>query len=122
MAPKGVEFFAGFIRDAQFGPVLSFGLGGIFVELFEEVNFLLLPASERDILSMCRKMKGWEKLKRGFRHLPPVEEKMVVQFLNRFSKWAYEKPSFKEIDLNPIVATQDEVLVVDARIVILNEI
>lgn len=119
MAPSGIELFAGFMRDDQFGPVLSFGLGGLFVELIGEVQFVLLPASNADILNMCRKIKGWDKIRRGFRHLPPVEESEVVSFLQKFAGWTLENRYVKEVDLNPIVAHSGGITVVDARMSIM---
>ncbi|MGC8719381.1 MAG: acetate--CoA ligase family protein [Thermodesulforhabdaceae bacterium] len=121
MAPSGIELFAGFMRDDHFGPVMTFGIGGLFVELMGEVQFVLLPASNIDILNMCRKIRGWDKLQRGFRKFAPVDESMLVNFLQKFGEWTLAKRYVKEVDLNPVVAYANGIMVVDARISVLQQ-
>ncbi len=116
MISGAFELFVGFKRDTHFGPILVFGLGGIMVELLKEVHFCLLPARDREILNMCRKVKGWQLLCKGFRNFPPLKEKMILDFLKAFSSYFIEKDLVKEVDLNPIMVKGDELVVVDARI------
>ncbi len=116
-APKGMEFIVGFMQDVSFGPILSFGLGGVFVELLGEVQFSLLPATPRDILSMCRRLRKWSTLCRGFRQVPAIGESAVVSFLSRFASWAISQHELLEADINPFIVRSQDIAIVDARMV-----
>ncbi len=117
MAPRGTEFFIGFQRHPQFGPVLSFGMGGVWLELFHVVAFRLLPARGVDFLEMASELKGWDKLRAGFRNFPPVDENQVVDLLGRISALVLARPDIMEMDLNPVIAAASGMVVLDARIV-----
>jgi acetyltransferase len=116
MAAPGVELLIGLNRDPQFGPVIMFGLGGVAVELFRDVSMNLLPLTREHASAMLRQIRGAPLLK-GFRGRPPIDENAIVEGLLRISAIAEEHPEIVEIDLNPVIAYPDGMLVVDARII-----
>ncbi len=116
MASPGLEVIVGMNRDPQFGPAILFGLGGIMVEIFQDVSLRLLPLSRNDALAMIKEIKGY-KLISGFRGQPPVDEQTLADCLLSVAQMAEENPAIMEIDLNPVLAYPDGILVVDARII-----
>lgn len=117
MAESGAEFFVGYQRHPQFGPVLTFGLGGVFLELFKDVAFRLLPASAADFEEMLSELKSWPKLRDGFRALPPIDEDTVVRLLERVSAFLLDHPDITELDLNPVIMARGGPIVADATVV-----
>jgi acetate---CoA ligase (ADP-forming) subunit beta len=117
MAPAGAELFIGAQRHQSFGPVISFGVGGVWLELFKDVTFRLLPAKRSDLQEMLSELKTWPKLRAGFRNLPPANPEHVIDLLGHLADFFLQREDFLEIDLNPIMAYPDHSLVVDARIV-----
>ncbi|MBW1608244.1 MAG: acetate--CoA ligase family protein [Deltaproteobacteria bacterium] len=116
MAPPGMEIIVGMNRDPQFGPIILFGLGGIMVEIFQDVSIRLLPFSRDDALDMIREIKGYELIS-GYRGQPPVDEEALADCLLSVAQMAEKHPEIVEIDLNPVMAYPDGILVVDARII-----
>jgi len=116
MAAPGVELVLGMIRGPQFGPVIMFGLGGVTVELFRDVSMSLFPLTRDAARAMLGQIKGAPLLK-GFRGSPPIDEDAVVEGLLRIAGIAAEHPEIAEIDLNPVIAYPEGMLVVDARII-----
>ena len=116
MAAPGVELVLGMIRDPQFGPVIMFGLGGVTVELFRDVSMSLFPLTRDAARAMLGQIKGAPLLK-GFRGSLPIDEDAVVDGLLRIAGIAVEHPEIAEIDLNPVIAYPEGMLVVDARII-----
>jgi acyl-CoA synthetase (NDP forming) len=119
MVPQGIEIVMGMIKDPNFGPVLMFGLGGIFVEVFKDVAFRIVPLERRDASEMIKEIKGYRILK-GFRTQNPVDTRYLENMLLKLSAYVEDKPEFKEIDINPIFAYTEGAVVVDARIVLEN--
>jgi len=117
MARPGTEVIIGMSKDAQFGPVIMFGLGGILVELLQDVSFRIVPLVRRDAAEMIREIKGY-KLLEGFRSQEPADVKALEDLLLKVSEFVEKNPQIKELDLNPIFAYKDGVLAVDARIVL----
>lgn len=117
MAPPGVEIIIGMTKDAQFGPVLMFGLGGIFVEILKDVSFRIVPIERRDAREMIQEIKGYPLLK-GYRGKEPIDIPSVEELLLKVSAFAENHHEIKEIDLNPIFAYKDGAIAVDARIVL----
>ena len=115
MAAPGLELLIGMSRDRQFGPVVMFGLGGVTVELFRDVSMRLLPLSREDACAMVSQIRGAALLK-GFRGRAPIDENCVVDGILRMASIAEEHPEIIEIDLNPVIAYPEGMLVVDARI------
>lgn len=116
MAPPGLEVIVGMNRDPQFGPIILFGLGGIMVEIFQDVSLRLLPFSRNDALDMIREIKGYELIS-GYRGQPPIDEQALADCLLSVAQMAEKHSEIVEIDLNPVMAYPDGILVVDARII-----
>jgi acyl-CoA synthetase (NDP forming) len=117
MARPGVEIIIGMFKDAQFGPVIMFGLGGIFVEVLKDVSFRLIPIEKRDAEEMIGEIKG-KALLQGYRGQEPADIKSLVDVLLKVSALVEKTPEIKEIDLNPVFAYKDAAVAVDARIVL----
>jgi acyl-CoA synthetase (NDP forming) len=117
MAKPGVEVIIGMSKDAQFGPVLMFGLGGIFVEIIKDVSFRIVPLLKRDAGEMVREIKGFPLLK-GYRGSEPVDIENLENLLLKVSKFVEKTPEIKELDLNPIFAYRDGAVAVDARVIL----
>ena len=116
-ARPGTEVIIGMSKDAQFGPVLMFGLGGIFVEVFKDVSFRIVPVSQRDVQEMIQETKGYPLLQ-GYRGKEPANIPVLVEMILKVSKFVEENPQIKELDLNPIFAYADGAVAVDARIIL----
>jgi len=117
MAPPGVEVIVGMSKDPQFGPVLMFGLGGIFVEVLKDVSFRIVPLERRDASEMIREIKGFPVLQ-GIRGAEPVDLSVLEDILLKVSNLAEKAPEIKEMDLNPIFAYKNGALAVDARVIL----
>lgn len=116
-APAGLELIVGMSRDAQFGPVIMFGLGGIFVEVIEDVTLRLVPLKRRDVREMLDEIKG-AKLLGQFRGRPPVDRTALEDLLLKLSDFVAAHPEIEQIDLNPVLAYPNGVLAVDARVIL----
>lgn len=116
MAKKGTEAIIGVVRDPIFGPVLMFGLGGIFVEILEDVAFRAIPLSRHDAELMVDQLKG-RKILAGVRGERPVDKEALVDLLLKVSSIVTAYPQLSELDLNPVIAHPDGYAVVDARII-----
>ena len=117
MAPAGTEVIVGMSKDPQFGPVLMFGLGGIFVEVLKDVAFRIVPLEPRDARQMVRDIKGFPVLE-GVRGQPPADLAALEGLILKLSEFVEAHPEIEELDLNPVFAYADGVIAVDARIVI----
>lgn len=117
MAPAGTEVIVGMSKDPQFGPVLMFGLGGIFVEVLKDVAFRIVPLEPRDARQMVREIKGFPVLQ-GVRGQPPADVAALEGLILKLSEFVEAHPEIEELDLNPVFAYADGVIAVDARIVI----
>jgi acyl-CoA synthetase (NDP forming) len=117
MAKPGVEVIIGMSKDAQFGPVLMFGLGGIFVEIIKDVSFRIVPLLKRDAKEMVREIKGFPLLN-GYRGSEPVDIENLENLLLKVSEFVEKTPEIKELDLNPIFAYKDGAVAVDARVIL----
>jgi acyl-CoA synthetase (NDP forming) len=117
MAKPGVEVIIGMYKDAQFGPVIMFGLGGIFVEVLKDVSFRIIPIVRRDAEEMIKEIKGYALLQ-GYRGQEPAHIPSLVDILLKVSDFVDGTPEIKEIDLNPIFAYKDSAVAADARIVL----
>ncbi|MCD6422219.1 acetate--CoA ligase family protein [bacterium] len=118
MVKKGAEIIVGTKIDATFGPVILVGLGGVFVEVLKDVVFRLCPTSKQRALDALNEIKA-KKLLDGFRDLPPVNKEAVAELVEKLSILAWEYRDYiKEMDINPIIANEDGVWPVDARIIL----
>ena len=117
MISKATEIIIGMIKDPHFGPVVMFGLGGIFVEVLKDISFRILPIEERDAGEMITGIKGYEILK-GARGNPPRDIQAIKEVLLKVSKLTTENPEISEIDLNPIFVFEQGLQVIDARMIL----
>ncbi len=117
MAAPGQECIIGMIRDAQFGPVIMFGLGGIFVEVLKDVSFRVAPLADEDIDEMIREIKGY-KILTGVRGEKPKDIEAIKGVLAKLSEIAINNPEITEIDLNPVIVREKGLSIVDSRVLI----
>ncbi len=117
MLPQTLEVIVGVTKDPQFGPVIMFGLGGIFVEVFKDVSFRIIPVERKDAQEMIQEIKGYPLLM-GYRGREPANIPALVDIILKLSKFVEENPQVKELELNPIFAYKEKALAVDARILL----
>ncbi|MGB8218212.1 MAG: acetate--CoA ligase family protein [Candidatus Methanoperedens sp.] len=113
MAPPGHEIIVGLKKDAQFGHALMFGLGGIFVEVYKDVTFRVVPIDKSDALLMISEIKGYPILK-GIRGRMPADVDAIARVLVSVSDMA-EKENIIELDINPLIVNESGAIAVDAR-------
>jgi acetate---CoA ligase (ADP-forming) len=111
----GKETIVGMSTDPAFGPVLMFGLGGIYVEALADVAFRLQPVSAEDAHDMIGSLRG-RRLLEGVRGEPPVDKDALRDVIQRVSQLVGDHPEIAELDINPLLAFPDGVRAVDARI------
>ena len=115
MVPSGgVETIIGALQDPAFGPLVVFGLGGVTVEVLGDHATRLAPLTDIEARDMVTGLRG-SALLGGYRGSPAVDLDGLVQVLHRVSRLAEDMPEIAELDCNPVIATADGVLVVDAR-------
>ena len=119
MLPKGKEIILGMSRDPRLGPLLMFGLGGIYTEALKDVSFRLAPLRENVALEMIMDIRA-HKLLRGFRGEPPADVAAIADCLLRLSQLVTDHPRIKELDINPLMvyATGQGAMVADARLIL----
>ncbi len=117
MAGKGVEVIIGAKRDPIFGPVLMFGLGGVFVEILEDVVFRSIPLSLTDALSMISQIKA-KKILEGARGGALVDKEALAELISKVSLVIDAHPEIAELDLNPVVANSGGCEIVDTRVIV----
>jgi acetyltransferase len=111
----GVEVIVGVFTDPQYGPVMMFGLGGIFAEIYKDVEFCLLPASEEELWQTIRSITGYPLLA-GARGRLPADQAALVKIMKGLSELVINDPEIDQIDLNPVLVYDKGILVVDVRI------
>jgi acetyltransferase len=112
-----VETIVGMNRDPQFGPLMMFGLGGIFVEVLEDTTFRVAPVTETEAQEMTGEIDA-APLLRGARGRDPVDVAAVAETIQRLSQLVTDFPAILELDVNPLVATPDGVRAVDVRLTV----
>jgi len=112
---SGTETILGMNRDPQFGPLLLFGLGGIFVEVLEDTTVRVAPVSEPEASAMLDDIES-APLLQGARGREPVDRAALVETVQRLSQLVTDFPAIVELDINPLVATPDGVKAVDLRL------
>ncbi|MHB8835411.1 MAG: acetate--CoA ligase family protein, partial [Candidatus Methylomirabilia bacterium] len=119
MVPRGLEVILGMTRDPQFGPMLMFGLGGIFVEVMKDVAFHLAPITAEDALQMLTATRSYALLK-GARGQRGVDVAAIAAGLQRISQLATDFPEIAELDINPLMVGEagTEPIAADARIML----
>ncbi len=117
MAESGTEVIIGMTLDQQFGPVMMFGLGGILVEVLNDVSFRLAPLEENDAIEMIDEIAA-RPILNGVRGQEPCNLNELHKMLLQISVLVTENPEIKEIDLNPVIASSKGAIAVDARIIL----
>jgi len=122
MAPEGKEIILGMNRDAQFGPILMFGMGGIYVEALEDVTFRLAPIRELTATMMITRTKT-HKILQGFRGEKPYDIEAIADCLKRLSQLVMDFEDIQELDINPLIVYEKGkgCAIVDARIILGSE-
>jgi succinyl-CoA synthetase beta subunit len=111
---KGLELYVGGMDDAVFGPMVLFGIGGIYVEVFKDITARICPITEKDVYDMIDDVKT-KKIILGYRG-KPVNIKALASLIVKVSRMM-EKEKIRELDLNPIKVDEKDCCVIDARIV-----
>lgn len=109
------ELLLGGLHDPQFGSVLSLGMGGIYVEVYRDVEFRVVPLAADDVRGMIRNLDGRAALG-AFRGMDPVDEDALVEAVLAFSALLEENPNVTEADVNPLLVGPDGVVAADALI------
>jgi len=117
MAASGTEVIIGTTTDPQFGPVMMFGLGGIFVEVMKDVAFRIIPLEARDASQLVREIKAFPVLE-GVRGQAGADLAALEKMILQVSEFALQHPEVSELDLNPVIARPDGAIAVDARVVL----
>jgi acyl-CoA synthetase (NDP forming) len=119
MIPGGSEVIIGIKRDENFGPVIMYGLGGIFVEIFEDVSFRIAPVTDNEIEKMVMETRS-SKLLTGARGSTPKDLECLFGCLKKISQFAIDFPQIKELDINPLILQDKKkgCFIADAKIMI----
>ena len=112
---EGKEVIIGVKRDEQFGPVVMFGMGGIFVEVMKDITFRVTPIDRHEAEDMINEIKS-KKILEGVRGEKPVNIAELTSLIVKVSKLAYETKGVVEMDLNPVIVNEKTAKVVDVRI------
>lgn len=117
MGTRGREVILGMTRDPNFGPLLMFGLGGIFVEVMKDVTFYLAPITQDEAMQMLKGTRSYALLK-GARGQAPVDLEAIASALQRISQLATDYPRIMELDINPFIVgpVGTQAYVADARV------
>ena len=117
MVKGGRETIVGMTRDASFGPMVMFGLGGVLVEAVQDVVFRIAPLSQNDARDMVRGLRGF-KILTGIRGQAPAHLSALEEVLLRVSQLSVDNKEIRELDINPLLAFPDGVMAVDGRVMI----
>lgn len=117
MLPPGVELIVGSTRDALFGPAVVVGLGGVLAEILDDVAIRIAPISRSTALDMLASLRGAPLLD-GARGGPSVDHGALADLVVAVARLCWERPDIVAIDLNPVVATTDGAIAVDALVVL----
>lgn len=111
------EFMLGMKRDPLFGPVILFGIGGIFAEAHKDITFGVTPLEERDIEGMLEGIRA-STLLGAFRGMPPVDRAALTRTIRALERIAADHPGITEIDVNPLIAEGAEPVAADALVIL----
>jgi acetate---CoA ligase (ADP-forming) subunit beta len=111
------EIMLGMTRDAQFGPSVMFGLGGIFTEILQDVAFRVAPIRKRDAKQMLGEIRG-HRILDAVRGMKAVETGILVDAIVALGKIGLDHPEISEIDINPLIIRGDKPVAVDALVVL----
>lgn len=111
----GLEVILGTLTDPQYGPTLMFGLGGIYTEIYQDVAFLILPATDEELEDLIKSIKGYPLLT-GFRSQPRRDLAALKTAMKALATFAQKHPELDQIELNPLLLYEKGLFAVDARI------
>ncbi len=111
------ELVVGLTRDAQFGPCVMFGLGGIFTEVLEDITFRVAPLEKQDALEMMHEIRA-HKMLNAIRGMKAADLEMLAEILIRVGQIGLENEAIKEIDINPVILSHGKPIAVDALVVL----
>ncbi len=115
MVPEGTELIIGMNRDVQFGPLLAFGLGGIYVNLLKDVSFRLAEKlDEEEIRDMIKETRAYSLL-RGYRGEKPRDMDKIIKIIARFAKLANDFPEILDMEINPLIAYEKGAAALDIK-------
>lgn len=117
MVPPGREVIIGVVKDRQFGPVVMFGLGGIFVEVFKDVVFRVAPIDREEAREMIDEIKGLAILQ-GVRGEKPVDFNSLSEAIANVSRLAIDFPQIEQLDINPVCLYPEKIYALDTRIIL----
>lgn len=107
------ELILGSKKDRDFGAVILFGMGGIGVELLKDVSIGLPPLNQSLAKRVLEETKIYQALSKGLRNKPPIDLRSLEQVMVRFSNLIVDFPEIAEMDINPLVASEDKLCVLD---------
>lgn len=116
-APSGLEVIVGGLREVLFGPTVMFGLGGILVEVLQDVSFRVAPLEQRDAEEMLHEIQGYPLLA-GVRGREGCDTGALVDLLGKVSRLMMERPDIQELDMNPVRVYEQGLLALDVRVLI----
>lgn len=117
--PGGLEVLVGMNRDPQFGPLITFGLGGIYVETLKDVTFRIIPFSAQEAVEMLSEIRAHSLLD-GVRGQPPADKNAIIDALLRISQLVQDFPEIAELDINPLMVYPQKqgAIAIDMRLVL----
>jgi len=114
---KGNEVALGMNRDPQFGPVILFGLGGIFIEIIKDVSFRIAPINKEEALAMIKEIKGF-KILEGARGRKKVDINKIAEIIVELSNLSMKEEQIQSIDFNPVMISESRACIADVRLII----
>ncbi|WP_448589336.1 acetate--CoA ligase alpha subunit [Thermodesulfobium sp.] len=117
MLPPGKDVIIGSVKDPQFGHMIMFGLGGIYVEVLKDVSFRIVPVSEIDAINMIKEIKSF-KLLSGTRGEKGVDQNAIVDAILRVSNLVTDFPEIVELDINPLRVFEEGAVAIDMRLTV----
>jgi len=111
------ELIAGYLKDAEFGPCVMFGLGGVTAELEPDVVFSLAPLSKEEAMELMDRIRG-KRLLKGFRGMAPVDADLMAGFLVKLGNLGSVYPEIGQIDVNPVAVVEGVPVAVDANVIV----
>ena len=115
--PDATHLIVGGLHDEQFGPVVMFGMGGVLVELFKDVSFRIAPVTELESLEMIREIKAYPALS-GYRGSKALDIEQIAKSIIIISDLITNISTIKEVELNPLLAYEKNVMAVDAKVIL----
>ncbi len=112
---NGEELFAGAVKQGEFGHLVIFGFGGIFLELLNDTQNALAPLERNEVKEMVRSLKGYPIIE-GYRNRPPLNEEKFIDTVVRVGALVHIAPEIVELDLNPLLANENSITAVDIRV------